>query len=151
MLSALVNTFRVLSSPAMIVDGSTGGTKVDDADIDLLPEEEKRMGWTVRRRKYEELIMVGRQRFFDASRSPYRTVRPHCDLGIAIRAMEPVSLQCFLRIMDLTSGYSLIVKRLWWTPNGRSCGTASFCNHSKFSITSAIILPSFPSHMGTYH
>jgi hypothetical protein len=29
--------------------------------------------------------------------------------------------------MDLTSGYSLIVKRLW-TPNGRSCGKASFCN-----------------------
>lgn len=54
MLSVLVNTFRVLSSPAMIVGGSAGGTTVDDADIDRLP---KRMGWTVRRRKYEELMM----------------------------------------------------------------------------------------------
>jgi hypothetical protein len=50
MLSVLVNTFRVLSSPAIIVGGSAGGTTVDDADIDLLPEE-KRMGWMVRRRK----------------------------------------------------------------------------------------------------
>lgn len=50
MLSVLVNTFRVLSSPAMIVGGSAGGTTVDDADIDRLPDE-KRMGWTVRRRK----------------------------------------------------------------------------------------------------
>ena len=59
MLSVLVNTFRVLSSPAIIAGGSAGGTTVDEADIDLLPEE-KRMGWMVRRRKCEAFIMMQR-------------------------------------------------------------------------------------------
>jgi hypothetical protein len=88
MLSVLVNTFRVLSSPAMIVGGSAGGIIVDDAEIDLLPEE-KRMDWTVLRRKYEEELMVAADKDFDASRSSYRPVRPHI-------AMGPMELQCFL-------------------------------------------------------